>query len=143
MAENDKNIEAVNNWFQAANSHEIEKIMDTLNDDYQYIFNDKIISGREEVFNAWKLYLEGIPDINFSPVKMLSDNDTVAARVRVTGTNKGAFRFMGMNSLDKPIPAANDKIDYEEASFFTVKDGKISVLRSYWDTALLKKQMGD
>lgn len=56
---------------------------------------------RDGVTTFFRMYLAAFPDLRMMPEDVIAGGDKVVARVRVTGTHKGAF--MGMPATGRPI----------------------------------------
>ena len=138
----DENIKLIHRWIDATNAHDVELIGETLHAGYKYHFGNSEIKGKEEAMREWKLFLEGFPDMKYEVQQILADEDYVVARLRMTGTQKGVFRFVGTNSLEVPIPASNKPIDIQTCGVYKIKDGQIIWLHRYWDSATLLRQIG-
>jgi steroid delta-isomerase-like uncharacterized protein len=57
--------------------------------------------GREGVRELFSMFLVAFPDMHWAIDDVVADGDKVAARSRVTGTNRG--EFLGMPATGKPI----------------------------------------
>lgn len=141
MPEN-KNIEVVMQWINAANAHNVEQIGETLHPDYEYDYARDSIKGKDEVLKEWKWFLTGFPDLHYEVEQLIDSGEYVVSRLRMTGTQKGEFRFVGTDSVEKPIPATNKPIDIPGCSIHKIKDGKIIRLWRYWDSATMLRQIG-
>lgn len=137
-----KNFETIKKWVAATNTRDPKQIAATLHPDYEYVFGRNLIKGKDKAEEEWKLFLEGIPDFFYEIQLMMESGDKVMAKLRMTGTQTGPFRFVGTDSLEKAIPPSNNKIDIEGCGVFVIKDEKILRLERYWDSATLLKQMG-
>ena len=63
--------------------------------------------------------MAAFPDRRIQILDLVGDGDTVAVRVRTTGTNTGGAAFLGQ-------PEANGaKIDFEMWSIYHLRDGKV------------------
>ena len=66
---------------------------------------------------------------------MIAEDDKVAVRVRITGTNTGGFPWLG-------IPANGNKVDIEWISIYTLKEGKVTEHRAIMELMGLMQQLG-
>lgn len=136
------NMELVSEWVEAANAHDVNRIVATLHPAYEYEIDKKTLKGLEKIKEEWKIFLIGLPDLQYKVELMIAGGDYVALRMRMTGTQTGPFRFIGTDSLEKAIPASNKPVDIPGGAFFEIKDGKIIRLWRYWDTLLFLRQIG-
>ena len=139
---NNENVKLVQRWVDASNAHNPELIGETLHSDYEYVFSDTSFKGKENAIREWKIFFEGFPDFKYEVQQIIADGDCVVAKLRMTGTQSGPFRFEGMHSLNDPIPVSNKPIDIPTCSLFYIKDEKIILLERYWDSATLLRQIG-
>ena len=115
---NNENVKLVQRWVDASNAHnpELKARLCTL---------------------IMSMYLQ-----KYEVQQIIADGDCVVAKLRMTGTQSGPFRFEGMHSLNDPIPVSNKPIDIPTCSLFYIKDEKIILLERYWDSATLLRQIG-
>lgn len=75
----------------------------------------------------------GFPDIRYTVDAMYGEDNKVATRYHVSGTQTGSFR--GLPATGKPIDLTGEMIYY-------VQDGKIIEGWGFWDTLGLLEQLG-
>lgn len=136
-----KNLELVKNWVEAVNAHDIKQIINTLHQDYEYDIDYKSIKGRDTAEGAWKIFLDAFTDFHYEVLLMFGSDEYVVSRFRMKGIHTGPFRFAGTDSLENPIQPLNNPIDIPTCAIHKIQDGKIIRMWSYWDTAILLKQM--
>ena len=78
--------------------------------------------------------IQALPDRKTEIQEMVAEDDRVAVRIRMTGTNTGGFPFLN-------VPANGNKVDIEWISIYTVKDGKAVDHRAVMDLAGLMQQL--
>ncbi|MEO8665309.1 MAG: nuclear transport factor 2 family protein [Ignavibacteria bacterium] len=137
-----ENLKLIKRWVDAANAHDPVLIGETLGDDYEYVFGVSTIKGRQEDMEDWKIFFEAFPDMNLEVQQTIADEDSVAVRIRMTGTQKGTFKFVTAQNITELISASSKKIDIPMCSFYRIEDGKIIQLHRYFDTAKLLNQLG-
>ena len=135
-----ENTDLIMRWVEAANEHDVEKIAETLHEDYEYDFSNTLYKGKENAIKSWTVFFEGIPDVKFEVQQIIAEGEFVVARLRMTGTQTGPLVFEGYDS-NKPFPASNKKIDVPTCSVYLIKDGKILKLIRYWDSATMLRQL--
>lgn len=79
--------------------------------------------------------VQALPDRRTTIEDMLAEGEYVVARVRMTGTNKGGFPWLG-------IPANGNKVDVQWTSIYRFADGKIVEHRAIMDMLGLLQQLG-
>ena len=82
-----------------------------------------------------QMSIEAMPDRKTEIMEMIAEDDKVAVRVRVTGTNTGGFPWLG-------VPANGNKVGIEWISIYTLKDGKVTEHRAIMDVMGLMQQLG-
>lgn len=75
----------------------------------------------------------GFPDYAEEIVDILVDGDTVAVKLRVTGTHTGPING---------IPPTNRKVDFRDMTILKIKDGKITEQSGLTDNLTLFAQIG-
>ena len=80
-------------------------------------------------------YLGAFSDVSTEIIELLGDGDRVAMWWRTVGTHVGPYGDIA------PIPTG-ERITMEGVDFFTIADGKIVDLRSFWDAAGVYRQFG-
>lgn len=84
---------------------------------------------REWVINGTKAF----PDLRFSIIDMISEDDKLVMHWSNTGTHAG--EFMG-------VEASNNKISAAGVTISRIVDGKIAESWDYWDGLDLMQQLG-
>jgi steroid delta-isomerase-like uncharacterized protein len=94
-------------------------------------------SGRDGV-RAWlQTFATAFPDSTARPTRMLADGDNVATEHVGTGTHTGPLA-----SPEGEVPPTGRPIELRFGEFFELRDGKITRMTVYWDTASLARQLG-
>lgn len=88
--------------------------------------------GKEEFENYMETILTGIPNLFHSIVSLVDENDQIAVRALYNGRHTGKL-------FD--YEASNNKIQYNGASFFKFRDGKIVDIWVLGDLNTLTKQL--
>ena len=79
--------------------------------------------------------VQALPDRRTTIEDLLAEGDYVVARVRMTGTNKGGFPWLG-------IPANGNSVDVQWTSLYRLVDGKIVEHSAVMDMLGLLQQLG-
>ena len=80
-----------------------------------------------------KMMRGGFPDIQWTLVEMIGEDNTIAARFVMRGTHQGTFYG---------IPATGKQIEVQAMSFYRFSDGKIIGEQGQPDLLNLLKQIG-
>ena len=80
-------------------------------------------------------YQGAFTDVSTEIVDLIGDGDRVVMWWRTVGTHVGPYGDIA------PEPTGN-QIAMEGVDFFTVSDGKIVAVRSFWDAAEVYRQFG-
>jgi steroid delta-isomerase-like uncharacterized protein len=87
---------------------------------------------REATKRSLEMYRSAFPDMQSPVEQALVDGDTIALRLRLTGTHRGEFAGM---------PATGRRVDLPWAVFFRVAGGKIVEERDFYDQASLMQAL--
>jgi steroid delta-isomerase-like uncharacterized protein len=127
---------ALEQYFDAWNSHEPERVAASLTDGgtYQDPTTGGPLSGDALTANVAGVYA-GFPDVRFEIVSCSADGDTASVQWRMIGTNTGPL---------PGGPATGGALDLPGADFFTYDAAadKISSVVGYFDTATMLSQLG-
>lgn len=129
-------------WIDAINDQDLTRLRKTLADNFVWELGTSSTQGAEASVESWRLWFIGFPDFRFELLRMISDGPFVVSQVRMRGTHKGDFRFRGTKSMDKPLAPTNRPFDLPACAVHEIRDGEITHLWAYWDTATLLRQLG-
>lgn len=88
------------------------------------------------------MWFVGFPDFSFETLRVVSEGDIVVSQLRMRGTHTGEFKFRGTKSLETALPPTGRAFDLPGCAVHKVRDGRITRLWAYWDTATLLTQLG-
>lgn len=128
------NIEVVQRYIDASNSHDLEAIAKEFSEGATYI--DPAV-GQEISGDVITGYLQGLfasfPDLKYEVTSMIGQGDTVVFEWVMEGNNSG----------EGPAhPATHRKLTLPGIDFLELQDGKIYKARVYFDRASYADQMG-
>lgn len=127
---------ALEQYFDAWNSHEAERVPGALTEGgtYEDPTTGGPLSGDALAANVAGVY-SGFPDVRFDVVSVSTDGDTASVQWRMQGTNTGPL---------PGGPATGGTIDLPGADFFTydAEADKVSSVIGYFDTATMLSQLG-
>lgn len=135
MAQQDDLKRSRDAW-DALNAHDIDRFIQFFAPDVEYHSAPlpQPIKGREAVAEIFRAYLRGFPDLRFTIEQMLQSGEHVVTRWKSTGTHKG--EFMGLP------PTGRSGGEIHGCNVGEIKNGQITRLWSYWDSASLLRQLG-
>ncbi len=130
-----RNLEVLNKHLKAENQHDMEATLATLHPEciFEDIALNQIYSGRQGAGDYYKLWWEAFDLIVVSEKRYFTDNETIIAEPRYTGTHIG--NFYGLAPTGK-------KIDFKLAVIISFRDGFLSGERMYYDSRTLLIQLG-
>jgi steroid delta-isomerase-like uncharacterized protein len=121
-------------WKTAFKSRDIDKMLSLVTDNIKInsiSFGD--YKGKHGVKDYWHKLFDMFPDIEIEILTMTADKDRVVTEISFTGTQKG--KIYGN-------PAMNKKFHLRGAFVYEFANGKIKQIRMYYDSSVLKKQLG-
>jgi steroid delta-isomerase-like uncharacterized protein len=121
--------------YDVINGGDIDALGDLLADDFvEHEELPGLEPSKEGVLGLFRMYLAAFPDLRMDPEDVLPSGDKVVARVRATGTNRGAF--LGM-------PATGEAVDVQLIDIIRFEDDGLA--HEHWgvfDTMTLMQQLG-
>ena len=81
------NKQAVKNFIEAVNAHDIKKITDMLTDGHIFIDSrENVYQGKEMMKDAWKIYFQNFPDYKIEASEFFEDGNTVVVLGHASAT---------------------------------------------------------
>ncbi len=136
------NGEVIERWVAAINAHDPAAIMEVLSEDFGWELGAAATTGREVSAHSWQLFFEGFPDFQMNLEQLITSEEWVVLRGRMTGTHQGNFRFRGIGTYENGLPPTLRSIQIPVAGIFEVRAGLIVRNSAFWDTATLLRQLG-
>jgi steroid delta-isomerase-like uncharacterized protein len=91
------------------------------------------MSGREDVVNIARGYVEAFPDLKFTIIQQIAEGDSVFTRAVVSGTNTGSL--MG-------APATGKSLTMEVAHVVQIANGEVVAEWETFDQLGMMQQLG-
>ena len=92
----------ISRFYELVNAGEIDQFGALLADDFvEHEVTPGLAPTKAGVLQFFHMNLAAFPDFRMTPEEILPSGNTVVARVRLTGTNRGSF--MGMPATGKPV----------------------------------------
>jgi steroid delta-isomerase-like uncharacterized protein len=124
-------------WLAAWNDHDSQRLGALMTDDVEFFdagFSG-VQHGREAALDkgVW-LFLRGVPDLHWElRGEPVVGKDSVAWEWTFTGTNTGTWGS---------VQATRQRIQLKGVGIMRLRDGKVSQVSSYYDSASLNRQLG-
>jgi steroid delta-isomerase-like uncharacterized protein len=88
--------------YELISAHDIDGFGDLLADDFvEHEEAPGLAPTKDGTLRFFRMYVSAFPDLRFEPEEILTCDDKVVARFRVTGTHEG--EFMGMPATGKSV----------------------------------------
>ena len=130
----EENKQLVRRYQEIYNNNNLDALSEVLSDD---LLTPRIMpgipSGLEGARAAHRIMLLGLPDYQVEIRDLVAEEDKVAARITMTGTNTGDF-------MD--IPATGSRVEFSGMYFVRIEDGKIVEHWGEEDSVRLLTQLG-
>jgi predicted ester cyclase len=128
-------------WIEAINAHDPGAIEAVLHDEFTWELGTSSTTGAAVSAKGWRLWFEAFPDFRFELIEMISQGQSVCARLGMSGTHRGLLRFRGTASMDEPIGPSDRVFSLPGCSFLEIDGDRVRHLWAYWDTATLMRQI--
>jgi predicted SnoaL-like aldol condensation-catalyzing enzyme len=114
-------------------NHDLGKLDSYMRDDYiQHL--SRVPQGKEGFRQFFGNLLKAIPDLNYSVIKMIAEEDMVMIYVEVTGTHTGG-EYWGK-------AATGNKLNCEAVDIYRIEEGMIAEHWAVIDTLEYARQLG-
>ncbi len=132
-------VEPVMQIYERFNARDLEGMLECLAEDF--VLEDVALGLRFEGRDGFTQWLHGfttaMPDSSTEVTKVVDGGDWVATEHTGRGTHTGPLATPGGE-----IPASGASVELRFGEFFDVRDGKVALMRAYWDSASLFRQIG-
>ncbi|WP_200303927.1 ester cyclase [Streptomyces adelaidensis] len=96
------------------------------------------IRGRDGIIEYWRQMTDAVPDGKFETLHAYEVGDTAIDEGFFSGTNTGPIQL----PTGETLPATNKEVKIRGVDFATVKDGRITEYRLYFDEMEFLGQLG-
>ncbi|MEU0407362.1 nuclear transport factor 2 family protein [Streptomyces griseorubiginosus] len=96
------------------------------------------IHGREDIVEYWRQMTEAVPDARFESLHSYETGDTAIDEGVFSGRNTGPIQL----PTGETLPATNKEISIRGVDIATVRDGRITDYRLYFDEMEFLGQLG-
>jgi len=104
---------------------------------YDEVATNRKISGANQVITAWKGWATALPDSRATFDSVQVAGNTIVLELTWRGTHRGPLQ-----TPTGQIPATNKPIEIRACQVVEVKDGKVQLVRHYFDMATMLAQLG-
>jgi len=133
MATTQTNKERFRRVCDALNERDFDAFADTHTDDVVLHDHDEAFHGVEAVIEHEQTIYEGFPDMRYTPEDVIAEDDLVAARWIVTGTNEGEF---------EGIELTGKEVEFSAFGMFRIEGGEIAEVWLTYDQLGMLQQLG-
>lgn len=127
-----ENERVVREITEALNRRDLDAVMDHIADDVTYVEASGNRRNKEELRRQFASTLRIFPDSRFRVDHMVSQGNTVAAELTMTGTHKGEWAG---------IPATNKKVEVPGVHIYDFEAGKVKLWKLYYNVRRLRQQL--
>jgi steroid delta-isomerase-like uncharacterized protein len=104
---------------------------------YDEVGTNRISTGANDVLILWKSWAEAFPDIKGTFESVEVSGNRVILEITWRGTHKAPLR-----TAVAEIPATGKRIEIRACQIVDVVDGKVELVRQYFDMATMMRQLG-
>jgi steroid delta-isomerase-like uncharacterized protein len=104
---------------------------------YDEVATHRRIQGADEVINLWRGWATAFPDSRATFHNAVANDGTATVELTWRGTHTGPLK-----TADGEIAATGKKIEVRACQVVEVANGKVNVIRQYFDMATMLQQLG-
>jgi steroid delta-isomerase-like uncharacterized protein len=104
---------------------------------YDEVATHRRIQGADEVINLWRGWATAFPDSKATFHNAVANDGTATVELTWRGTHTGPLK-----TADGEIAATGKKIEVRACQVVEVANGKVNVIRQYFDMATMLQQLG-
>ena len=126
--------------YDAFNEHDVDRWLDNVTDDHRLedVALGITFEGKDGL-RAWaENWLRAAPDAKTELLNVVAQGDWIVTEHVGRATHTGPLRTPDGGE----IPATGRSIELRFAELFQLRDGKIALMRAYWDSATFFRQLG-
>lgn len=134
-----ENKQVARKYYEAFNTRDLEFERATLTEDVVMVSmgSGEHFEGPDAVVSVDRTWLTAFPDGRVEVDHIIAEGDNIVIEFTGSGTHTGPLQ-----SPDGDIPATGRPARVGFCDVVTFRDGKISAIRSYYDTLSLMAQLG-
>jgi steroid delta-isomerase-like uncharacterized protein len=135
----EQNLATVRAVYEGFNTGDVPLLLSLVTEDFELV--DVALGMSWHGLQGWGEWLQNwatsMPDAQIRLDSITVEGDTVITEHTGGGTHTGP-----LNTPMGAIPPTGNTIRLQFAEVFEMRDGKIKVMRAYWDTGTLMRQLG-
>ena len=133
------NIQVVTSLFEAFDEGDLDRAVATVTDDFELldVAAGQTLRGQEGCRRWLTTFRTALPDARTELVNTFADGDRVASEHIGRGTHTGPFVTPAGD-----IPPTGRTVELRIAELYELRDGKITRLHAYYDSATMLRQLG-
>jgi steroid delta-isomerase-like uncharacterized protein len=130
-----ENLQIMREFFEAAKAHDVERIAAFVDEGFvlESDAQPAPVIGRQKYRDLLVEWYSSFPDAHYEIKQMISSGDTVAIRLRLSGTHRG--EFMGK-------PGSGRRFEYHLCRFDQLRNAKVVHTWAYYDASYFLRQLG-
>ena len=133
------NVALARKVYDLFNKNQLDKVLELANSDFEvtlipFGLTQKGHTGFTEFMNGFRV---AFPDITITITNQIGTDSAVVNEFLVKGTHKGVLMTPA-----GPIQPTGKSINYPVIEAWGIKNGKVSSIRNYFDSATLMRQLG-
>ena len=135
----EQDVQTVRNVYEYFNAHKSDELMALIRDDFELV--DMAFGVTRKGKRGWSEWLQtwvvAMPDAALELMTITPTLDRIATEHILRGTHAG--------TLATPLgtlASTGKRIELNFANVYLIKQGKIRLLRVYWDTGTVARQLG-
>lgn len=127
-------VTLIQTYYDAFNAGQTDRMLDLLHDDVEHHVNEGQIRKGRDLFAAFNAHMTECYRENLTDMVIMANGDRAAAEFVVNGTYL---------KTDEGLPPANGQTYRLPAgAFFTIRDGRIARVTTYYNLADWMRQVG-
>jgi steroid delta-isomerase-like uncharacterized protein len=139
MADSKANAEIAREFYERWNARDFDRVAEMMANDGEIVLvgSDTRFRGPVGAIEFSRMWADGFPDGRVEVDRSLASGDCVCLEFTGTGTHTGTLRGPGGD-----IPATGRSVTLHFCDVHEIRNGKISSVHSYFDSASMLTQLG-
>lgn len=135
----EQDIRTVELVYEYFNTHNVEGLMSIVADDFELVDVALGITWKgKKGWGEWlQIWADSLPDAITTVNTITATGERIVTEHTGRGTHTGT-----LNTPMGAIPATGRRIELSFAEIYVMREGKIRMMRAYWDTGTLLRQLG-
>lgn len=132
-------VAVIRTLFDAFNARDFDRCAALVSEDFELVdvAAGLTLHGPNGLLQWFQGFLTAFPDARAEPFNMIAAGDWVASEHIGRNTHTGPLQ-----SPAGEIPPTGRRVELQIAEVYQMKDGKLALLRAYYDMATMLRQLG-